>query len=160
MKDNKPLCTSLHLTPAQQKRFAKVIEDYHLDERDVRHPIAKRFTHKEICAIVERCSGLTHDILLLLDAKLDEWRAYLSKHPDVATIQEQAREAIVDKAEQKVMSALESDNDVLAEKTAEFVLKTLGKKRGWDTSPSSAQQITVSKDGEVNIKQIFGIEDK
>lgn len=34
-------------------------------------------------------------------------------------------------------------------------MKTLGRSRGWDSS--AAQQITVSKDGAVDIKQIFGV---
>lgn len=155
-----PACSStgtLHLTPKQQRMYARIIDEYQLGERDVCLPIAKRFTWREIMGIIERCHGLTHDILTLLDATPSEWRAYLRKHPEMQATVEQAREAVVDRAEARMLEAVNSENEAIAEKSAEFVLKTLGKKRGWDTSPGSAQQITVGKDGEVSISQIFGL---
>ena len=52
----------------QTAKLRKIAEDYKLAERDVSLPIAKRFTHKEIIDIVEKTSGMTYDILALLDA--------------------------------------------------------------------------------------------
>ena len=71
------------MTSQQEKKFAKIAEDYKLAERDVNQPLAKRFTHKEIIDIVEKTSGMTHDILALLDCTRSQWQSYLEKHPDV-----------------------------------------------------------------------------
>ena len=117
-------------------------------------PIAKRFTHKEITEIVEKTSGMTHDILALLDCTRSQWQSYLEKHPDVKQICKSSREAVVDRAEARMLQAVNSDNEMLAEKASEFVLKTLGKSRGWGQDPST--QINVNSES-VDIKQIFGI---
>ena len=58
---------SSEMTSQQEKKFAAIAEEYKLAERDVNQPLAKRFTHKEIVDIVEKTSGMTHDILALLD---------------------------------------------------------------------------------------------
>ena len=58
---------SSDMTSQQEKKFAAIAEEYNLAERDVSLPLAKRFTHKEITEIVEKASGMTHDILALLD---------------------------------------------------------------------------------------------
>ena len=43
-----------------------------------------------------------------------------------------AREAVVDKAEKVMTSLLDSQNEQIQQKTAEFWLKTLGRRRGYD----------------------------
>ena len=43
---------SSDMTSQQEKKFAKIAEEYKLAERDVSLPLAKRFTHKEIVDIV------------------------------------------------------------------------------------------------------------
>ena len=53
-----------------------------------------------------------------------------------------------------MLQAVNSENEMLAEKASEFVLKTLGKSRGWSADPST--QINVNSES-VDIKQIFGI---
>lgn len=58
---------SFDMTSQQEKKFANIVEEYKLDTRDVNLPLAKRFTKKEIVDIVEKTSGMTHDILALLD---------------------------------------------------------------------------------------------
>ncbi len=72
-------------------RLRRIADEYGLGEfseakRNL--PIRKRFLHKEIVDIVEKCHGLTHDICLLLDCSASEWRAYLEKCPDVKEIQD------------------------------------------------------------------------
>ena len=142
------------MTSQQEKKFANIAEEYKLAERDVNQPLAKRFTHKEIIDIVEKTSGMTHDILALLDCTRSQWQSYLEKHPDVKELCKSSREAVVDRAEARMLQAVNSDNEMLAEKASEFVLKTLGKSRGWGQDPST--QINVNSES-VDIKQIFGI---
>ena len=117
-------------------------------------PLAKRFTKNEIVEIVEKASGMTHDILALLDCTRSQWQSYLEKHPDVKEICKSSRESVVDRAEARMLQAVDSDNEMLAEKASEFVLKTLGKSRGWGQDPSA--QINVNSES-VDIKAIFGI---
>ena len=132
------------MTSQQEKKFAKIAEEYKLDTRDVSLPLAKRFTHKEIVDIVEKASGMTHDILALLDCTRSQWQSYLEKHPDVKEICKSSREAVVDRAEARMLQAVNSGNEALAEKASEFVLKTLGKSRGWGQDPST--QISVNSE--------------
>ena len=69
---------------------------------------------------------------------------------------EQLRSCVVDKAEAVVHELMDGDAPPsLKADLAKFVLKTQGKSRGW-TEQKQVQEITV-KDGEVSIKQIFGI---
>ena len=138
----------------QTAKLNKIAEEYKLDARDVNLPLAKRFTHKEIVDIVEKTSGMTHDILALLDCTRSQWQSYLEKHPDVKEICKSSREAVVDRAEARMLQAVNSDNEMLAEKASEFVLKTLGKSRGWGQDPST--QINVNSES-VDIKAIFGL---
>lgn len=145
-------------TASLPARLRRIAEEYGIGEfSDARRnlPIRKRFTHAEICDIVERCHGLTHDICALMDCSAAEWRAYLRVCPDVAEVQSGAREGVVDRAESRLYDSLDSDNEQVAQKAAEFTLKTLGRTRGYDVQ--GGQEITL-KDGEVNIKTIFGIE--
>ena len=53
-----------------------------------------------------------------------------------------------------MLQAVNSDNEMLAERASEFVLKTLGKSRGWVSDPST--QINVNSES-VDIKAIFGL---
>lgn len=102
------------MTKWQQKKFSKLISDYKLDERDAGLPLEKKFTTAEIEAIVLKCSGMTHDILALLDTTQSQWAAYLKRRPDIAEIQKQAREAVVDRAEAKMLQCVDSDNEAIA----------------------------------------------
>ena len=138
----------------QTAKLNKIAEEYKLAERDASLPLVKRFTHKEIVDIVEKTFGMTHDILALLDCTRSQWQSYLEKHPDVKEICKSSREAVVDRAEARMLQAVNSENEMLAEKASEFVLKTLGKSRGWGQDPST--QINVNSES-VDIRQIFGL---
>lgn len=142
------------MTSQQEKKFAKISEDYKLDTRDVNQPLSKRFTKKEIRELICKLFGNTSDICKALDCTRSQLLAYLDKQPDLKQDMKDAREAVVDKAEKVMTSLLDSQNEQIKQKTAEFLLKTLGRGRGYDVG--AAQQITV-EDGKVDIKQIFGI---
>ena len=144
----------------QTAKLNNIAEEYKLDTRDVNQPLAKRFTHKEIIDIVEKASGMTHDILALLDCTRSQWQSYLEKHPDVKEICKSSREAVVDRAEARMLQAVNSGNEMLAEKASEFVLKTLGKSRGWAIGDYPAMQVNVSKTGDdirVQLNTLFGL---
>ena len=142
------------MTSQQEKKFANIVDQYNLSERDVSLPLAKRFTKKEIRELICKLFGNTSELCKALDCTRSQLLAYLDKQPDLKQDMKDAREAVVDKAEKVMTSLLDSQNEQIQQKTAEFLLKTLGRGRGYDVG--AAQQITV-EDGKVDIKQIFGI---
>ena len=142
------------MTSKQEKKLQKIAEEYKLDTRDVNQPLAKRFTKKEMRELIFKLFGNTSELCKALDCTRSQLLAYLEKQPDLKQDMKDAREAVVDKAEKVMTSLLDSQNEQIQQKTAEFLLKTLGRGRGYDVG--AAQQITV-EDGKVDIKQIFGI---
>ena len=142
------------MTSQQEKKLQKIAEEYKLDTRDVNLPLAKRFTKKEMRELIFKLFGNTSELCKALDCTRSQLLAYLDKQPDLKQDMKDAREAVVDKAEKVMTSLLDSQNEQIQQKTAEFLLKTLGRGRGYDSGP--AQQITV-EDGKVDIKTIFGI---
>lgn len=124
----------------QAAKFDKIAEAYHLGEHDDSKkclPIEKRYTPKEISSICETLLGNTSKICVALDCTRSQWIAFLDKHPDIKELCKNSREAIVDKAEARMLQAVNSENEILAEKASEFVLKTLGRSRGWGQDPST-----------------------
>ena len=142
------------MTSQQDKKLYKIAEDYKLDTRDVNQPLAKRFTKEDMRDLICKLFGNTSELCKALDCTRSQLLAYLDKQPDLKQDMKDAREAVVDKAEQVMTSLLDSQNEQMQQKTAEFLLKTLGRGRGYDSGP--AQQITL-EDGKVDIKTIFGI---
>lgn len=95
-------------------------------------PLARRFTKKEIRELTFKLFGNTSELCKALDCTRGQLLAYLEKQPDLKQDMKDAREAVVDKAEKVMTSLLDSQNEQIQQKTAEFVLKTLGKSRGYD----------------------------
>lgn len=93
----------------------------------------------------------------LLEVNYTSLRCYLSDHPELAEEMKQAREVLVDQAEEYVLKCLNDTtlDDKVKIDLAKFILKSQGKARGWNDSPTIAQQINVT--GEVDLQSIFGI---
>ena len=66
------------------------------------------------------------------------------------------RMALVDEAEEQVSQLLNSTDAKIRLDTAKFILKTLGKTKGWSESPQVVQNIN-SGDSTIDIKNIFGL---
>ena len=120
------------MTSKQEKKFANIVEEYKLSERDVSLPLAKRFTKKEMRELICKLFGNTSELCKALDCTRSQFLAYLEKQPDLKQDMKDAREAVVDKAEKVMTSLLDSQNEQIRQKTAEFLLKTLGRGRGYD----------------------------
>ena len=67
-----------------------------------------------------------------MDCTRSQLAAYLEKQPDLKQDMKDAREAVVDKAEKVMTGLLDSQNEQIQQTTAEFLLKTLGRSRGYD----------------------------
>ena len=142
----------------QTAKLNKIADQYNLAERDVNQPLAKRFTKKEIRELICKLFGNTFDICKALDCTRSQLLAYLEKQPDLKQDMKDAREAVVDKAEKVMHSLLDSNNEQIQQKTAEFLLKTLGRGRGYDAG--AAMQVNVSKTGDdvrVQLNTLFGL---
>ena len=142
----------------QTAKLNKIADQYNLAQRDVSLPLAKRFTKKEIRELIYKLFGNTSDICKALDCTRSQLLAYLDKQPDLKQDMKDAREAVVDKAEHVMHSLLDSNNEQIQQKTAEFLLKTLGRGRGYDVG--AAMQVNVSKTGDdikVQLNTLFGL---
>ena len=142
----------------QTAKLNKIADQYNLAQRDVSLPLAKRFTKKEIRELICKLFGNTSDICKALDCTRSQLLAYLDKQPDLKQDMKDAREAVVDKAEHVMHSLLDSNNEQIQQKTAEFLLKTLGRGRGYDVG--AAMQVNVSKTGDdikVQLNTLFGL---
>ena len=115
------------MTIQQEKKFAKIAEEYKLAERDVNQPLAKRFTKKEMRELIYKLFGNTSELCKALDCTRSQLLAYLDKQPDLKQDMKDAREAVVDKAEKVMTSLLDSQNEQIQQKTAEFLLKKIGR---------------------------------
>ena len=142
----------------QTAKLNKIADQYNLAQRDVSLPLAKRFTKKEMRELICKLFGNTSDICKALDCTRSQLLAYLDKQPDLKQDMKDAREAVVDKAEHVMHSLLDSNNEQIQQKTAEFLLKTLGRGRGYDVG--AAMQVNVSKTGDdikVQLNTLFGL---
>ena len=118
-------------------------------------PLSKRFTKSQIIMVIGKCYGVYTDICKALDCTAAQLTHYINMHSEIKKVIQDARDGIVDEAESVLLEKLHSKNEVISQRCAEFILKNLGKKRGYGEQPST--QINVISDKEVEIKNIFGI---
>ena len=96
---------------------------------------SKRYTKAEIEKAIEDGRGITGRIAAILNCGWMEVTRYLAAHPKQGQLARQMREQIVDKAEEKMEEALSSPDGKTSLEAAKFILKTIGKGRGWTDSP-------------------------
>ena len=137
----------------QKRLFDAISKEYALEKRDASLPISKRFAKTEVRDIIRTFYGNFSDICRTLECTRSQFEAYLDRQPDLRKDMSDAKESLVDRAENVMASLMESENDSVRQKTAEFILKTLGKGRGWGQDPTTQVNVSSSK---VDIRQIFG----
>ena len=74
---------------------------------------------------------MTSTICHALDCTHQQFYVYLRNHQDLKKLQEECRQGMIDKAEAVLMQNLDSENELIRQKAAEFVLNRLGAARGW-----------------------------
>ena len=84
--------------------------------------VASRYDKKQIVLTVEKCRGLTASICSALDCTRRQWHAYLKRHPDVKEMQDEARSAVIERAEEVVSDNLEDPDPAVRERAAEYIL--------------------------------------
>ena len=80
----------------------------------------------------------------------------MTHHKDHVKLADELRMALVDEAEEQVTQLLNSTDAKIRLDTAKFILKTLGKTKGWSESPQVVQQINAG-DKQIDIQTIFGL---
>lgn len=121
---------------------------------DVKEKLSKRYKKDEIVLAIGRNRGVKTAICRELDCSVYQLNAWLNVHSECKKLMTEAKQELVSLAEETVAANLNSPNPMIAQRAAEFILKTLGKDE-YSTEP--ATQINVVSDKEVSIKNIFGI---
>lgn len=119
--------------------------------------LAKRYKKDQIILAIGQCRGVYKDICATLDCTRGELQHYLNIHSEIKPLLQDAREDIVDDAEKVLLEKLHSNNEQVSQRAAEFILKNLGKKRGYTDQPQV--EVNVKSDGEtqIQIQQLFGL---
>lgn len=126
-------------------------------------PLDKRYKEDEIIKVIKENYGVKTYICSQLDCNERQLTNYLKKYPDVNEILIHSKEYLTDLAEKQIISLLNSTDENIKLKSTEFVLKCLGKNRGWIPSPDImiGQQVELDEDAKIKkINTIFGLPEK
>ena len=107
------------------------------------------------------CKGIVTLICNKLDCSYKQLYNALD-HYGLRDSLKQAKEMMLGQAEEVVVKSLQSDNEAIALKAAETVLKSrFAMEQGWGSGPqvNIAQQIVSDSDKALQIRNIFGIQD-
>lgn len=121
---------------------------------DVKEKLSKRYSKNDIILAIGRNKGVKTAICRDLDCTIHQLTNYLNIHSELKPLIAEAKKELISLAEETVLANLHSPNPMIAQRAAEFLLKTLGKDE-YSTEPTT--QINVVSDKEVSIKNIFGI---
>ena len=124
--------------------------------RDAKEKLSKRYSKNDIILAIGRNKGVKTAICRDLDCTIHQLTNYLNIHSELKQLIAEAKKEIVSLAEETVLSNLHSPNPQIAQRAAEFILKTLGRET-YAVDPTT--QITVKSDGDtqIQIQQLFGI---
>jgi hypothetical protein len=91
----------------------------------------ERYTAGQVVEALKNHDGIISDSATALGCTQQTIRNYRKRYASVAQAIDDGRESLVDQAEGVVRKSLDSENENTALRAAMFVLKTLGKRRGW-----------------------------
>lgn len=119
--------------------------------------LVSRVTKKQLEEEIWRQHGLATGVCNFFDCSYSQYKFAIEKFK-LQDVVNKARASLADLAEKAIFNVLSTTNDdKLRLDAAKFVLKTLGKERGWGEGPQTAVQINAEN---VDLKQIFGIQEK
>lgn len=135
----------------QKSTRIAVIQDY-------KPSIKQRYSEKQVLAAIDRCQGLTAPLMRALDCTYSQLAVYLENHPKCRKAAEKAREEIVAKAEEKLVSLTKSDDQRIVLDACKFILSRLDAPRYGQQA--AVQTVVQNGDQKVSIQQIFGIQEQ
>lgn len=77
-------------------------------------------------------------------------------HSECKKLITDAKKELVSLAEETLLANLKSDNPQVAQRAAEFILKTLGKEE-YSSEPNVQVNVLSDVDAKIQIQQLFGI---
>ena len=115
---------------------------------DVKEKLSKRYSKNAIILAIGRNKGVKTAICRDLDCTIHQLTNYLNIHSELKPLIAEAKKEIVSLAEETVLANLHSPNPQIAQRAAEFILKTLGRET-YAVDPTT--QINVKSDGDTQI---------
>ena len=119
-------------------------------------PLAKRYKKDEVVLAIGRNKGLKSAVCRELDCTMAQLNHYVNIHSELKPLMAEAKREIVSLAEETVLANLHSPNPQIAQRAAEFILKTLGKEE-YSSEPNVQVNVLSDGDAKIQIQQIFGI---
>ena len=119
-------------------------------------PLAKRYKKDEVVLAIGRNKGLKSAVCRELDCTMAQLNHYVNIHSELKPLIAEAKREIVSLAEETVLANLHSPNPQIAQRAAEFILKTLGKEE-YSSEPNVQVNVLSDGDAKIQIQQIFGI---
>lgn len=132
------------------------------EARAVNPPISKRFQEQEVIDTIFKYYGNLSNVANALESTWQQVQVYLRKRPNVKQAVLDAREKILDIAEDKMIQLIQSEDNRVALEAAKFVLHSVGRSRGY-CGDAPAMQVNVQSSGndlKVQINSIFGIDEQ
>lgn len=115
---------------------------------DTKEKLSKRYSKNDIILAIGRNKGVKTAICRDLDCSVYQLNAWLNVHSECKKLMTEAKQELVSLAEETVAANLNSPNPMIAQRAAEFILKTLGRET-YSTEP--ATQINIKSDGDTQI---------
>ena len=116
---------------------------------DNKEKLSKRYSKNDIILAIGRNKGVKTAICRDLDCTIHQLTNYLNIHSELKPLIAEAKKEIVSLAEETVLANLHSPNPQIAQRAAEFILKTLGKEE-YSSEPNV--QVNVLSDGDAKIQ--------
>jgi transposase-like protein len=91
----------------------------------------ERYTAEQVVEALKQHDGIISDSASALGCTQQTIRNYRKRYASVAQAIHDGRESLVDQAEGVICKSLDSENENTALRAAMFILKTMGKRRGW-----------------------------
>ena len=123
---------------------------------DVKEKLSKRYSKNDIILAIGRNKGVKTAICRDLDCSIYQLNNWLNVHSECKKLITDAKKELVSLAEETLLANLKSDNPQVAQRAAEFILKTLGKEE-YTSEPNVQVNVLSDGDAKIQIQQLFGI---
>lgn len=97
--------------------------------------LKERYSKKEVEQAIVKCNGRWAAIQAMLNCSYYQLQVWMEHHKDHRELSDRLRLAVVDEAEEQLYSLLHSPDSSTRLDVAKFILKTLGRSRGWTEQP-------------------------
>lgn len=118
-------------------------------------PLSKRFSEQEIFEVMDKYYGNKSLIVAALDCSPQQLEVWMRKPVERKQHLLAAREKVLDKAEEKMLQLLDSNDPRIVLDTSKFILQHLGRHRGYYGDSPAIQIQAAGNDLKLQIQQLF-----